>query len=331
MKLDEFRRVLANLRLRPVLLVTGTEPYLKTLIVETLKKHGAEAHGEGFSCRSLYANSHTARQAVNECRAGEFFVTAKMVLLHEIDRYHKDDLGVLAEYVKSPDASSSLVMTAESVDGRTSFAKAVGKLEGGRTELKPMYDNEMPPWIDALAKRRNRRLSRAARGALGELCGTNLVALAAEMDKLDLYVGERELIEEADVAAVVGRSRMETYYRLRDAVLDHDAGGALEIWGMLADEGENVYGLFGRLRMTLRELLNARELADGGAPMAAIGRTLGIPSWRQQAFGAALGRTSVAQLVFDLEKLFDADVDLRRSRLTERQVAERLLVALCAA
>jgi DNA polymerase-3 subunit delta len=343
-KLDEFRRILAGLRLCPVLLIVGTEPYLKTLIIDALKKRGADEHGEGFSCRSLYANTHSARQAVGECRAGEFFITFKLVLLHEVDRYHKDDLGALADYVKSPDTSSSLVMTAESVDGRTGFAKAVGKLEGcrpatanatqasrgGRIDLKPMYDNEMPPWVEALADRRDHRLSRGAREALVELCGTNLVALAAEMDKLDLYLGERELIEEADVAAVVGRSRTETYYRLRDAVLEHKAGDALEIWGTLAEEGENVYGLFGRLRVTLRELLNARELADGGAGTAEIGRALGIPPWRQRALGGVLTKTSVGQLVRNLELLFDADVDLRQSRLTERQVAERLLVSLCA-
>jgi len=330
-KLDEFRRILAELCLGPVVLIVGPESYLQTLIIEALKKRGADKHGEGFACRTLYAHSHTAREAVGECRAGEFFVTAKMVLVHEIERYGKDDLGVLADYVKSPDAASLLVMTAESVDGRTVFAKAIGKLKGGRIDLKPMYDNEMPPWIDGLAKRRNRRLSREAREALGELCGTNLAALAAEMDKLDLYAGERELIEEADVAAVVGRSRTETYYRLRDAVLEHRAGDALAIWGTLAEEGENVYGLFGRLRMTLRELLNARELADGGAGMAKIGQALGIPTWRQRALEGILAKASMAQLVRDLELLFDADVDLRQSRLTERQVAERLLVSLCAA
>ena len=195
MKLAEFRRVLTDLSLRPVLLVVGTEPYLKTLIVEVLKKKGAEEHGEGFSCQSFYAHSRTARQTIAECRAGEFFVTAKLVLLHEIDRYRKEELSVLADYVKSPDPAVSLVMTAESVDGRTGFAKAIAKVRGARIDLKAMYDSEMPAWIDALAKRRGKRVGRGAREALAELCGTNLTALAAEIEKLELFVGDREQIE----------------------------------------------------------------------------------------------------------------------------------------
>jgi hypothetical protein len=82
--------------------------------------------------------------------------------------------------------------------------------------------------------------------------------------------------------------------------------------------------------VTLRELVNARELADGGATAAEIGRALGVPSWRLQGMTQVLSKTSVGQLVRRLVLLFDADVDLRRSRLTERQVAERLLVSLSA-
>ena len=331
MKLADFRRILADLSPRPVLLVVGTEPYLKTLIVEALRKKGAEEHGEGFACQRFYAHSRTAREAIAECRAGEFFVTAKLVLLHEIDRYRKEELNVLADYVKSPDPAVSLVMMAESVDGRTGFAKAIAKVRGARVDLKPMYDSEMSAWTDALAKRRGKRVGRGAREALAELCGTNLTTLATEIEKLELFVGERDQIEEADVAAVVGRGRTETYYRLRDAILERRAGEALEIWGMLAAEGENVYALFGRLRSTLRELVNAKELAEAGADMQQVGRALGIPTWRQRALWSVLAKASLEQLWRNLVLVFDADVDLRRTRLSDRQVAERLFVVLCAA
>lgn len=331
MKLEEFRRVRADISLRPVLLIIGSEPYLKKLLVEILKERGAKEHGEGFACRTLYAHSHTARQAVAECRSGEFFVTRKLVFLHEIERYRKDDLGALAEYVRAPDGAASLVMTAESVDGRTAFAKAIGKAPGGRVDLKPMYENEMSSWVGALAKRCGKRVGREAREALAELCGTNLMVLAAEMEKLGIFVGERETIEAEDVAAVVGRGRTETYYRLRDAILERRTSEALEIWGILVDEGESAYALLGRLRQTLRELVNAKELAAQGTGMEAVGRALGIPAWRTRALEGVVSKTSLEELRRHLVLLFEADVELRRSRLTERQVAERLLVSLCAA
>jgi DNA polymerase-3 subunit delta len=330
-KLDEYRRVMSELSLRPVLLIVGPEPYLTKELVETLRKRGAKEHGEGFACHTFYAQSHTAREALTTCRAGEFFVTHKLVLLHDVERYGKGDLGALADYVKAPDPAASLVMMAESVDGRTTFAKAVAKAPGGRIDLKPMYESEMPAWIDALAKQRGRRVRRAASEALAELCGTNLGALAAEIEKLEIYTGDRDTIEEADVAAVVGSSRTETYYRLRDAILEGRAGEALEIWGLLVEAGENTYALFGRLRATLRELLGAKEMAERGAAMGEIGRALGIPGWRQRAFWEVLTKTGLARLHRNLLRLFEADVALRQSRLTDRQVAEGLLVSLCAA
>lgn len=331
MKLEDFRRVLNEISLRPILLIVGSEPHLIKLLVEALRQQGAKAHGEGFACRTLYAHSHTARQAVAECRSGEFFVTRKLVFLHGIERYRKGDLGALAEYVRAPDAAASLVMTAENVDGRTAFAKAIGKAAGGRVDLKPMYESEMASWVGALAKRCSKRVGREAREALAELCGTNLTALAAEIEKLGMFVGEREAIEAADVAAVVGRGRTETYYRLRDAILDRRTSEALEIWGILVEEGESAYALLGRLRQTLRELVNAKELAVQGTGMAAVGRALGIPVWRTRALEAVVSKASLEALRHHLVLLFEADVALRRSRLTERQVAERLLVSLCAA
>jgi DNA polymerase-3 subunit delta len=330
-KLDEYRRVVADLSLRPVLLIVGPEPYLVKELVETLRKRGAKEHGEGFASHAFYAHSHSAREVLTTCRAGEFFVTHKLVLLHDVERYGKGDLGALADYVRAPDPAASLVMTAESVDGRTTFAKAVAKAPGGRIDLKPMYESEMPAWIAALAKQRGKRVRRAASEALDELCGTNLDALAAELEKLEIYTGGRDTIEEADVAAVVGSSRTETYYRLRDAILERRAGEALEIWGLLVEAGENTYALFGRLRATLRELLSAKELAERGAGMAEIGRALGIPAWRVRPLGEVLGKTDLARLRRDLLLLFEADLALRQSRITERQVAEGLLVSLCAA
>jgi DNA polymerase III delta subunit len=331
MKLDEYRRILADLSLRPVLLIVGPEPYLRKELVETLRRRGVKEHGEGFVCHTFYAQSHPVREVLTTCRAGEFFVTCKLVLLHDVQRCGKGDLSALTDYVKAPDPSTSLVMTAESVDGRTTFAKAVAKAPGGRIDLKPMYESEMPAWIEAFAKRRGKRTRRAASEALAELCGTNLDALAAELEKLEIYTAGRDTIEEADVAAVVGSSRTETYYRLRDAILEGRAGEALEIWGLLVEAGENTYALFGRLRATLRELLGAKEMAERGTGMTEIGRALGIPAWRLRPLGAVLAKADLARLRRDLLLLFEADLALRQSRLTERQVAEGLLVSLCAA
>ena len=108
-----------------------------------------------------------------------------------------------------------------------------------------------------------------------ETVGPHTRQLAAEAEKLALYVGDRADIGEDDVAAIVTRSKHARAFAVAEALGDRNLPAALraldeELWAMQSDKQRSeiglLYGLISKVRVMifLQEMLKAGWLkADG--------------------------------------------------------------------
>jgi DNA polymerase-3 subunit delta len=107
-------------------------------------------------------------------------------------------------------------------------------------EFPVLSGDRLPKWIAHRAGELGVPITPAAAALLQQAAGTDLAALASELDKLVSYArgaaatgepaqGEQVEIDEAAVTAVVGIRRGETLGDLLDRVAERDANGALEL------------------------------------------------------------------------------------------------------
>ncbi len=189
-----------------------------------------------------------------------------------------EDLNALARELKRFDwrGVRLLISAPGTVDRRRLFYKTLEAL--GPVEEHPGLSPQDRHWMERaetfarqeLAARR-KRISETALARLVSAVGPHLRLLAAEVEKLSLYTGDRPEITVADVAAVVSAGKQARAFALAEALGDRHLPAALraldeELWEirLKVDKDKSAIGLLYGLIAKVRLLLLLKELVRLG-------------------------------------------------------------------
>ena len=255
-----------------------------------------------------------------------------------------------------------LLISGGKPDKRRSFFKTVEKL--GSVEPFTALSADDKDWASR-AEGEALRLIKAARkdiadDALGELVtrvGPNLRALASEVEKLTLYLGDRPEITLTDVQTLTTRQKLAQAFALGEALGDRDLGKLMrvldqELWEIRtgADKRKSEIGLLYGLISKIRALLMLKELRQQGILKPArdynsfksqLERVPADSLPGDKRFNPLAGHPFVLfqamrqtdnyelpELIHAMEVLLDANVKLVSSDLDEAMVLQQALVEI---
>ncbi len=255
-----------------------------------------------------------------------------------------------------------LLISGGKPDKRRSFFKTVEKL--GSVEPFTALSADDKDWASR-AEGEALRLIKAARkdiadDALGELVtrvGPNLRALASEVEKLTLYLGDRPEITLTDVQTLTTRQKLAQAFALGEALGDRDLGKLMrvldqELWEIRtgADKRKSEIGLLYGLISKIRALLMLKELRQQGVLKPArdynsfksqLERVPADSLPGDKRFNPLAGHPFVLfqamrqtdnyelpELIHAMEVLLDANVKLVSSDLDEAMVLQQALVEI---
>jgi DNA polymerase III subunit delta len=225
------------------------------------------------------------REALNTL---PFFGSGKVVWLRDCNFLGDDrtassqsvteTLGELAEELKNFDWSRNsgirLLISAGKVDKRKIFFKALDKI--GLVDIFSAWSADDKDWSEraeaaarTAVRERRKEISREALAELVNRTGPNARQLENEVEKLCLFVGGREKIEFADVAAVCTRNKTARAFALGDALGDRDLPRLLarldeELWESKYDSKKSGIGLLLGLISKVRAMLLLKEMVREG-------------------------------------------------------------------
>lgn len=137
-------------------------------------------------------------------------------------------------------------------------------------------DNEVVPWVRGRAAALGVAIEPPAVDALVEHVGADLRVLAAELEKLGRYAGQRA-VTATDVALLTPEAQESSIFSLVDAVVEGRTGQALVLLRrMVSVERAEPLRLQAMLSRQVRNMVRARELLDEGAPQSAIAEATGV-------------------------------------------------------
>ncbi len=190
-----------------------------------------------------------------------------------------ETLAELAEELKNFSWQNvRLLISAGKVDKRKVFYKTLDKL--GTTEVFSAWSPEDKDWADraesAARDALNKRQKNISEPALAELigrAGANARHLENEIEKLCVFIGERNKIELADITAICSHNKTAKAFALGDALGDRDLLRLLkrldeELWETKFDKDKSeiglLYGLIGKVRamLLLKEMLREGWLKE---------------------------------------------------------------------
>ncbi len=167
-----------------------------------------------------------------------------------------------------------LIISAAKVDKRKVFYKALDKL--GTVETFAGLSVDDKNWADtaeawALKSLRDRQkeISQQALAELVNRIGPNARQLDTEVEKLALYVGDRNSIELEDVESICSRNKAARAFALGDALGDRDLPRLLqrldeELWEVKLDPQRSEIGLLYGLISKVRALIMLKEMLREG-------------------------------------------------------------------
>ncbi len=185
--------------------------------------------------------------------------------------------------------------------------------------------------------------------ALFQRIGFHPVAVVMEVEKLALFIDERERITIADLDQLIGRTREDALYELTEAFGKKDIAGTMLVLNHLLEDGIHELAIMASVRNYLRRMLIFRSLQLYGSPsynprmnasdfqnnyLPALQNSGAWPSLLKghpyalfMSFGKAV-EFSVSSLKQSLSLLLEAEFRLKSSPLPMRIVLEELLISL---
>jgi DNA polymerase-3 subunit delta len=92
-----------------------------------------------------------------------------------------------------------------------------------------MYDNQLPEWVTELLLSRGLTIQQKALALLIDHIGNDLMRIKSEVDKIQINLGNRKMIDEDDVEKYVGVSKEYNAFELQIALAKKDLSKALRI------------------------------------------------------------------------------------------------------
>jgi DNA polymerase-3 subunit delta len=195
----------------------------------------------------------------------------------------KEAVGRLTDLIKAGlPPGQSLVISATGVDKRSAFfkaCKASGELhEFARAAKARMAEGDAERFAGDQFKAAGLKASRDVVRTFLDRVGLDSRQIVSEIEKLAAYVGDRDTVTKADIAAITSSSREAVGWDLADAVGARDLPRALSVLKQLLFERRPAFmlirGLENRIAQLqlLREAINKRWLRSqsGGRGKQAV-------------------------------------------------------------
>ncbi|HEU6449423.1 MAG TPA: DNA polymerase III subunit delta [Verrucomicrobiae bacterium] len=170
--------------------------------------------------------------------------------------------------------SVRLIISAGKVDKRKSFFKTLDKI--GLVENFSAWSAEDKDWMEraemtarAAFREQKKEISEKALTELINRIGPNPRQIAAEIEKLCLFAGNRAKVELSDIETICSRNRTARAFALGDALGDRNLAQLMrcldeELWEMKFDSRKSEIGLLYGLISKVRVMLLLKEMTREG-------------------------------------------------------------------
>jgi DNA polymerase-3 subunit delta len=284
----------------------------------------------------------------------------RLVVVHQAELFGKADRKAaadrLAEGIHSLPGLSCLVLVAKSdgASGKPRSAAINAALDravrsvGAIVRCSALDVPGLIEWASLFVRDCGKELTRKGAQRL-VASGDDRTAIRHALEKLVAYVGERSIINEADVDAVVGQAPEDVMFRLVDAVSGRRASDALLLLRRAAAFETRAQALASKLVALLtrqmRLLWQARELNAEGIALGRLRDTaaqlagdlpqdgsIASVAWKAPALGRDAARWTRDELVQALELLIECDAGNKGEEIGASDTManlELLVVRLC--
>lgn len=271
----EFETSLKKGVIPSICVLYGEESFLLERSLAMLLERAFDPSLKDFNFNLFYGNESKGVDILDAAQTLPMFSERRVVLVKRADGLNAAATEVILPYLAKPAGTTCLIFVANKLDQRKKFFIELKK-QGTLVEHKRLYDNKLGSFIQNEAVRHGKPIDAAASDLLSFCIGNNLQELASQLEKLAIYVGQRQKITIADVTAIASTSKAFSVFELARFLGLKELKNSLASLSAMFRNGDDVPMMIGALAQHFRKLWRVRELLDRKLSQGDIAREAGI-------------------------------------------------------
>ncbi|PCI34744.1 MAG: DNA polymerase III subunit delta [Elusimicrobia bacterium] len=313
---------------KPAYLLFGEDAPAKQLALETIRKIvGADA----FNLDEFTGEDEAqAGEIISACQTPPMFSDRRLVTVRNA-KFAAAGRKVIAEYLRNPLKSTLLIMISPEPrpDAKDAMASAVRAM-GGLALFKPLREGDAIKRLNSEAKKFGFTLAPDAAQALVDEAGTEWGILRAELQKIKLFIGERDNASQADVASCLGYSQTSNPFDLPRLLQKRDSKASLTLLRRQLRETGETFRLLYQITRTVNNQLRAKRLVKSGESSEKIFRKLRLNSYYDRDYLSIVERIPENNLIRSLTQCLHTEKSLKsKSWLNPGIELENLVLKVC--
>ena len=304
--------------------VAGPDTFFRRRAVDTVIKKSLRNVEATMALARYDSRDVPATDILNELNAPTLFASDRVIVVTnaaDIIAGHKD---ALCRHAAQSDHPVRLVLESDQSPSRLRLGK---KLETSAVVVAcyGLRGSDLPQFLQAEARRHDKKIETDAVRLLADRIGPDAAALAVEMEKLSIFVGERDVMSAEDVDALVGGYRNYNVFELARCVVRGDARGAFAAAAKLREEGAAFVMIVGALAREMQRVMTTQRCLGAGQSAREAAATVGVPWWEADTAARTARRVDPERLEDAFCALAEADVAVKKGLAVEDTVLEELI------
>jgi len=235
---SELMNQLKKKSFEPVYFLHGEESYFIDVICDFIEENVLSESEKAFNFSLFYGKDSDHRIVTDTSRKYPLMSEKQLVIMKEAQ--DMKSLKDLQAYIESPTPSTILVIAYK--NGKLNMNTSLGKVLKDKAivlEAKPLYDNQVGPWIESYLSGMKRKIDPESASLIAANIGSDLQKIVNEIDKLLLNVPLGNIISKIEIEKHIGISREFNVFELQKALAAKDILLANKIVSYFGDSGKN--------------------------------------------------------------------------------------------
>ncbi|MBQ4482792.1 MAG: DNA polymerase III subunit delta [Lachnospiraceae bacterium] len=322
---EDVKSDVKNKTFAPVYLIYGEEMYLRENCRKMLL-NALVAPGDTLNYARFSGKSTDPEEVVSIAMTLPFMAEKRVVLVTD-SGFFKKAAEPVTDYIKDPAEDTVLIFVESSIDKKCASYTAAKK-KGYDVEAAKYEQSKLPRWIAANFKRYDKKISSETVNLLLERAGNDMSALDREINKLASYAGERDVITNEDVMALVTRSPDFRVFQMMDAIVDKKLNKAVGMYYDMLSGKESPFGVLALLERHFRILLTVSDMSERKADTGEIAKAAGIGPGFVYKYANQGRKYSRAGMIKALDSCAAAERDVKQGKLGEEAAIELLIISI---
>ncbi|MDD4860219.1 MAG: DNA polymerase III subunit delta [Dehalococcoidales bacterium] len=322
----------------------GEDEFSRQQALDELKKGIGDATALATNMAVLEGAQVTLENLRGACETMPFLAAQRLVIIHGmLERFEprskpsrkktrletaESEYQSFATYFGQVPDFTILVLVDGKIGNQNPLLKELSKSKAVIKAFPVMRTAALRQWIEKRVAGQGGKISPQATDLLARFVGSDLRAMANEIDKLSLFAAGRR-IEEPDVRLLVSDAQEANVFAMVDAILESRAVIAQELLQKLLDQGAAPTYLLVMITRQARVLVRMKELAKQGLSAIELQSRLGLSAdFLVRKATEQAGKYSLERLAEVYRRLLEADIAIKTGY--DGELALNILVAeLC--